>query len=123
MRTAIAIGIWSSLPIMFSVMAALAGQFRTSAVFAMIAGTALAAAFLARTSRKPHVFGSVALLAVLSIPFAATIVARFVYGFGRGVLRVADAPLGFVIGAVTESLFAVPLAAFALSIWRHRNTT
>ncbi len=121
LRTATAIVIWSSLPFLASVAAALAGRFRTSAAFALLAIASLTAAVLARSRKTNHQLGSVALLAVVSLPFAAAIVTRFAYGFGPGVLAVADSPITFLMGTVLESLFAVPAAAFAIAVWRRRT--
>ena len=40
--------------------------------------------------------------------------------FDGAALRVADSPLGYLIGAFVEWLFVVPLGAFAVSVWRRR---
>ncbi|HKO58437.1 MAG TPA: hypothetical protein VJ276_21410 [Thermoanaerobaculia bacterium] len=119
-RTAIAIAVWSLLPLTLAVLAAEQGGALAAVVFGGVAAGSLAAAALARSSARRSHLVAVALLVALWIPFAVHTVRRFVFASGAGALAVAHSPLPFVIGAVVESFFVVPLAAFALGVWRRR---
>jgi hypothetical protein len=58
---------------------------------------------------------------VVASPFAIHFVQRALFARGEGALRVADSPAGFLVEAVGEIMFFVPLLAFAQEIWRRRS--
>ena len=120
-RTSIAITLWSILPLAFALLGMQRGAAHSAASCALVALASLGAAALTRTDLACAHLISVALLLLLWLPFATRTVQRMVFGFGEGVLRVAGSPGGFLAGAFAESLFTVPLAAFALGVWRRRS--
>jgi hypothetical protein len=118
MKDSVAITVWSVLPLTAACVTVIHENAWAALLFAIIAIVALTAAFLSRSAKAARPGLAVVLLLLISIPFAILIVDRLTTGYTSHPWRVGDSPTGFIVGAVFESLFAVPPAVFAFGIWR-----
>ena len=121
MKDSIAITVWSVLPLIATCITAFHQTAWPALLFAVIVVVALTAALLSRSATVAHTKLAVGLLLLISIPFAILIVDRLTAGYTSHPWRVADSPAGFIVGAIFESLFAVPPAVLALGVWRRRT--
>lgn len=119
-RTGLAIAFWSLLPFAVACERLSSADLSGCAAFFALAGISLTAAGLVRLPHRASQVIAAVLLFLMSGPFVVRVSSLLVAGYGPGALRIADSPLGYVIGVVTNSLFAVPLAVFAVSVWRRR---
>jgi hypothetical protein len=119
-RTAVAIAVWSLLPASLAFAKAAHGDWLTATGPAVVAVGALAAASLARSSNRTRHHAAVAVLLALSIPFTLRLGRALLFIGDDMAARIADSPLGYLIGCVATSLFVVPLLAFAAAVWRRR---
>lgn len=121
-RLAIAIAVWTLFPATLAAPAALRGAAVPGIVFAAVAALALLAAILARSSKAHYHRLAALLLMLLACPFAVRYIQRIIFARTDGASAVADSPAGFLVGAVVELLFFVPLLGFAQAIWRRRES-
>jgi hypothetical protein len=120
-RTAFAIRVWSGLPVVLCVLALSSGNTRAGGLFAATIVLALVASSLAQSPRMARQFLAMTTLAVAAIPFTVWFIRGVRLSRGTGAAAVAGSPAAYLVNAFCELLFAVPLLAFAHSLWRHRS--
>jgi hypothetical protein len=114
-RAAIALATWAFLPISLAITAGLRREIVAAIALAFVAGVGLTACGLTISSEARYHRLAVLLLLLLATPFALRFLQRLTFVKSE---QVADAPAGFIVGAVFDLLMFVPLISLARGIWR-----
>jgi hypothetical protein len=120
-HTAAVIAVWAVYPLAIALLALRNGATETSRLLFATSFTSLAAAGIGSFSKRGAHIVSVVLLLGAWLPWLARMIELFSLSFGRGLLKLADSPLPFLINVLFLSVIVAALPVFAASLWARRS--